>query len=301
MNLLTLDLNLLKVFEALLEERSVTRAGARIGLSQSSVSNALGRLRSVFADDLFVRTPAGMVPTPRAMRLEGPIRQSLTDLRSAMADPAPFDLASATGSIRISTSDLLEVQVAPVLLRVLQGFAPNVGLQLVRLDKRLVYRDLEADRVDLALSVAFEGSDDFATKPLMRDRFICIGRQGHPALEHGLTVERFVAYPHVLVSLKADSVGAVDKALARLGRSRRVAATVGHFLSVPDILAASDYLAAVPATSRAALTASGACQWTELPFDIPDWTVEMIWPERADSDPLQSWVRKQLFDLMANV
>lgn len=301
MNIQTLDLNLLKVFEALAEERSVTRAGERLDLTQSSVSNALARLRSVFADDLFVRTPAGMVPTPRAMRLEAPIRQSLAELRTAMADPAAFDLGSATGRVRISTSDLLEVQVLPVLMRVLERSAPNVGLQVFSLDKRLVYRDLEADRVDLALTVAFEGSDEFLTAPLMRDRFICIGRQGHPAFEHGLTVERFLAYPHVLVSLKADSVGAVDEALSRLGLSRRVAATVGHFLSVPDILAATDYLAAVPATSRAALTASGACQWTELPFDVPDWTVEMIWTKRADEDPLQAWVRKQLFDLTANI
>lgn len=300
MNLQTLDLNLLKVFEALAEEHSVTRAGERLGLTQSSVSNALRRLRAVFADDLFVRTPAGMVPTPRAMRLEGPIRQSLAELRTAMADPAAFDLASATGQIRISTSDLLEVRVIPVLLRVLQRFAPKVGLQIFRLDKRLVYRDLEAGRIDIALTVAFEGSSDFFAKPLKRDHYVCIGRQGHPAFEQSLTTERFVAYPHVLVSLRADSVGAVDEAVAKLGISRRVAATVSNFLSLPDILADTDYLAAVPASSRAPLTASGACQWTELPFHVPHGTIEMFWPTAADSDPLQSWVRKQLFDLMAN-
>lgn len=297
MNLETLDLNLLKVFEALAWERSATRAGERVGLTQPSISNALSRLRQIFGDELFVRTPNGMVPTPRAEQLNIPIREALDQLRDALANPTGFDLATTTGAIRISTSDLIVVSIAPRLLRAVKNSAPNIDLHFVPLDKRTLFGEFDADRIDFALNVTSALPMRLKSIPFMRDRFVCLGRRDHPAFLDGLTLDRFIAYPHVLVSFKADSRGAIDSALATLGRSRRVGATVGHFLSLPDLLSGTDYLAAVPASSASILTASGRCQIAPVPFDVPEWTIEMIWSRRTDGDPLQSWIRGRLMEI----
>jgi DNA-binding transcriptional LysR family regulator len=296
-NIETLDLNLLKVFEALAEERNATRAGERVGLTQPSVSNALNRLRQVFGDELFVRTPKGMVPTQRAEQLDRPVREALDQLRDALSSPVGFQLVSATGTVRISTSDLLVVSLAPRLLRAVKTSAPNIDLQFVPLDKRTLFRDLDTDRIDLSLNVVGDLPKRLMSRPFMRDRFICLGRTGHPAFATRLTLERFATYPHVLVSLKADSKGAIDTALAEYGLSRRVGATVSHFLSVPDMLAGTNYLAAVPASAERILTSTGACEAHALPLNMPDWIIQMIWSRRADNDPVQAWVRTRLNEL----
>jgi len=298
-NLQTLDLNLLKVFEALAEERSATRAGERVGLTQSSVSNALNRLRQVFADELFVRTPQGMLPTPRAEQLEGPIRVALGQLREALANPMSFDLASATGAIRIATPDFVVPSLATKLLRVVADTAPNVDLRFIPLDKRTVFGDLDADRIDLAITAFIDVPRRVISRQYSRDRFICLGRSGHPAFEGGLTIERFVAYPHVLVSYRADHTGIIDSALAEHGQTRRVGVSVGHFQSVPTMLAETNYLATIPESCGPGMAALGTCETTSLPFDLPDWPIDMHWSRRADTDPLQKWARNKLVEFSA--
>ncbi|MEM7443391.1 MAG: LysR family transcriptional regulator [Pseudomonadota bacterium] len=299
MNITSLDLNLLKVFEALAEERSATRAGARVGLTQSSVSNALNRLRQVFGDDLFVRTPQGMMPTPRALALEQPVRSALNGLRDALTDSAGFDVATTTGKVRIATSDILVVALGSRLLRAITSVAPGVDLRFLPLDKRTVFGELDEGRIDFAIGTFGQYPQRLFSRALMPDRFICAARRGHPALEGGLTLDRFTAYPHVLMSLMGDDRGAVDTALAEIGRSRRVGVTVGHFLSVPTMLAETDYLSAVPASARQIMMADGLCETAELPIKMADWTVELLWSRRADTDPLQSWARNRLVDIIS--
>lgn len=295
MNLQALDLNLLKVFEALAEERSATKAGDRIGLTQSSVSNALNRLRQVFEDDLFVRTPQGMMPTPLAEQLERPIRTALTQLRDALANPADFDPASANGAIRISTYDFLVTPLAKKLVRAVTQSAPKVDLRFIPLDKETLYGDLDADRIDLAIGAFFaEIPKRHFSREFVRDRFLCIARDGHPAFAQGLTIEDYVAYPHILVSAKLDNRHAIDRALADHGLERRVSLRVGHLQSVPTMLAETDYLATISMSAGPGLTALGNCVTTPLPFDVPDWPLTMVWSRRSETDPLQAWARAQL-------
>lgn len=299
MNLQTLDLNLLKVFEALGEERSVTRAGARVGLTQSSVSNALSRLRHVFGDELFVRTPQGMQPTPRAQQLAAPVSAALNSLRDALADATDFDPASATGTIRIATSDMRVMSFGAKLSHEVSVRAPNVELQFSPVYMRTVYSDLDANRLDLAISVFSGKPKRLVSCPFAEARLICIGRVGHPAFVGGLTLERYIAYPHVMVTFNADATSVIDDELAKIGVSRRVGVTVGDFLTVPAVLAETDYLAAIPSVGGPILTAPGTCETTRLPFEMPAWPVEMIWSRRADADPLQAWARNLLLDLVA--
>ena len=295
MNLQTLDLNLLKVFEALAEERSATKAGDRIGLTQSSVSNALNRLRQVFEDDLFVRTPQGMMPTPLAEQLEGPIRTALGQLRDALANPSGFDPAAATGEIRISAYDFLVAPLAKKLVRAITQSAPKVDLRFIPLDKDTLYGDLDADRIDLAIGAFFSDTPKrHFSREYARDRFLCIARNGHPAFDQGLTIEKYVAYPHILVSAKLDNRRAIDRALAQRGHARRVSLRVGHIQSVPAMLAETDHLATIPVSAAPSLTALGHCATTPLPFDVPGWPLTMVWSRRSEADPLQAWARSQL-------
>ncbi|MEM8588359.1 MAG: LysR family transcriptional regulator [Pseudomonadota bacterium] len=295
MNLQALDLNLLKVFEALAEERSATKAGDRIGLTQSSVSNALNRLRQVFEDDLFVRTPQGMMPTPLAEQLEKPIRTALSQLRDALANPADFIPAAATGAIRIAAYDFLVAPLARKLVRAITQSAPKVDLRFIPLDKDTLYSDLDADKIDLAIGAFFdEVPRRHFSRDYLRDRFLCIARIGHPAFAQGLTIEDYVAYPHILVSAKLDNRQAIDRALADRGLERRVSLRVGHIQSVPTMLAETDYLATISMSAAPALTALGNCETTPLPFDVPHWPLTMVWSRRSETDPLQAWARDQL-------
>ena len=300
MNIQALDLNLLKVFEALAEERSATRAGARVGLTQSSVSNALNRLRQVFGDELFVRTPQGMMPTPRARALEEPVRSALNGLRDALADRAGFDISTATGAVRIATSDILVVALGSRLLGAITSAASGVDLRFLPLDKRTVFNDLDADRIDFAIGTFSSRPRRLFSRTLMVDRFVCAARRGHPAFDNGLTLDSFTAYPHVLMSLMGDEKGAIDEALAEVGRSRRVGVTVGHFLSVPTMLAETNYLSTVPASASGIMTAGGICETTSLPIKTTRWNVDLIWSRRADVDPLQSWARSKLIEITAS-
>lgn len=297
MNLQTLDLNLLKVFEALAEERSATKAGDRVGLTQSSVSNALNRLRQTFGDELFIRTPQGMLPTPRAEQLEGPIRFALAHLRDALACPADFDLASATGEIRISSIDYLVASLATKLVRAVTESAPHVNLRFIPLDKSTLFSDLDADRIDLAITGFVDLPKRLLSRLFMRDRLKCLGRIGHPAFDGGLTIERYASYPHILISPKPDNREVLNSVLADHGFVRRVGMTVGHIQSVPAMLAETDHLATIPTLAEPALAALGTCETVPLPFDVPDWPIDMIWSRRADSDPLQAWARAKVIEI----
>ena len=297
MNLQTLDLNLLKVFEALAEERSATKAGDRVGLTQSSVSNALNRLRQVFSDELFIRTPQGMQPTPRAEQLEGPIRFALAHLRDALASPTEFDLASATGEIRISSVDYLVASLATKLASAVTESARNVDLRFIPLDKATMFSDLDSDRVDLVISSFVDPPKRLLSRLFMHDRLKCLGRVGHPAFDGGLTIERYASYPHILISRKPDNRDMLDSIMTERGFRRRVGMTVGHIQSVPAMLAQTDYLATIPVLAEPALTALGTCETVPLPFDMPAWPIDMIWSRRADSDPLQAWARAQLLEI----
>lgn len=294
MNLQAVDLNLLKVFEAVAEERSTTRAGTRIGLTQSSVSNALNRLRDVFGDELFVRTNRGMMPTPRAEQLVAPVQAALNRLRTALADSDDFDPRLATGTVRIATSDLQVMVIGAKLARSISRSAPGVELQFCPLDKRTVFADLDEDRVDLAISSFFDKPKRLVSCPFGGAEFVCIGRVDHPAFDGGLTLDDYVAFPHVMVSFKADATSMLDTELARRGLARRVGVTVGDFLCLPPVLAASNYLASIPTYARRLLTTPGTCETVPLPFDMPAWPMEMIWSRRADQDPLHAWARSIL-------
>ncbi len=299
MNISSVDLNLLVAFEALVEERHVTRAAARIGLSQPAMSNALARLRALFGDPLFTRGARGMTPTRRAMQLAGPVRAGLVQLRAAFAGPPAFDPAASARAFRLAMSDYAEMAVlAPALARV-RAAAPGVQVIVRRLERIFVppEAELRAGEFDAAVGF-FPDASVLEAGTRSRDLFeepnVCIARRGHAILRGRLTAARFAAAPQIGVFYRADTRGLVDSVLAAHGLSRRLQATTPHFLGVPHLVAASDLIATVPLGLAQRFRRSLAIEVRKLPIALPPFHMRLLWHAHNDDDPAQAWLRSML-------
>ena len=208
MNLASLDLNLLVVFDALMTERHTTRAGQRIGLSQPAVSKALGRLRQIFNDELFVRTSEGMQPTQRAIELAAPVADALRQLERAL-DPADFDPATARGIFTLVTNDLVASTIIPEFMRRMDKAAPGIDIRL----KESLAGSLDLlDRLeaDIAITATTSHPDRFVSETVLREDFVVLMRADHPLATGDFTLERFITARHVMVSITGDGRGDVD-------------------------------------------------------------------------------------------
>lgn len=288
MNINTLDLNLLKVFEALYQERNVSRAGERIGLAQSSMSNALNRLRDQFDDPLFQRTPKGMEPTARAEQLAPQIQRVLQDV-SLMLAPKVFDPAQADGRITIAASDLAVMTLAPRLIKCLSQQAPGIQLNFVPLVKQQVFDKLDEGSLQLALGTFAGVPAHFRRKALSKEYFICIARQNHPEIKQKLTLDRYCRLSHLLMTLNADQTGVIDTELKKLGKQRHIAMTCAQFSPITEIVASSDLLATVPA-SLTHIAERAGCRVYPLPFAMGSWQSEVVCSQTFYSDPLGEFI-----------
>lgn len=297
MNILSVDLNLLKAFAALHAERHVTRAGARIGLAQPSMSNALARLRALFGDELFQRTPTGMVPTQRALELAPQIDAALTLLDRAFERTQAFDPATAQATLTLATSDNLMLTLAPAMLSRFRSVAPGLDLRLRDLDKTTVWAELDRGDLDATIGTFAAIPARFHSRPYLADRFVCIARAGHPALKKGLTLETFAELPHILTTLGRDASGAVDDALRSLGMSRRVVMTVTQFSVVPDLVRKSDCIATIPLSAACHLAEHSGCDLFEPPLPLPDWTMTLVWSAASNARPVMRFAIEEVVNL----
>ncbi|MCB9561957.1 MAG: LysR family transcriptional regulator [Kofleriaceae bacterium] len=289
------DLNLLVVLDALLTERHVTRAAARIGLSQSAASHALARLRALFDDPLLVRgAGGGLMPTARAEAIAPALRRALDGLADTLRGPAVFDPATAERELRIATADFSDLLVMPALAARLEIAAPRLTLWSVAVPDD-VPRALAAGDIDLVLTVRGRlRTAGLFERPLFDERFVCVVRDGHPAARQRLTLARYLALSHLLIAPGGRRGGIVDELLTAMGKQRRVAAAVPHFLVAPHVVAATDLILTLPA--RIAETLAGPLGLTVLPppFEIPGFAMAMVWHERAHHDDGHRWLRDQV-------
>ena len=293
-----LDLNLLRALDALLDERSVTRAAERLALTQPAVSGLLARLRERFDDPLFVRGRRGVTPTPRALSLATPVKRILADVE-ALARPVAFDPAKATFTLSIAATDYaLQAVVAPFLPR-LRAVAPGVRVRARPIEAADAPTLFERGELDIALSTPADALPELHARRLFEERYVVVARADHPRVSpHGVTLEDFCALDHALVSYSGESFrGVTDEALARVGRSRRVALSLSSFLVLADVLRTTDLIAVVP--SRLAATARGlaACP---PPIDIPGFVKLAVWHPRTHADPARRWARGLLFSTFAD-
>lgn len=296
MNVRDLDLNLLRVFDAVLRGRSVTAAAAQLALTQPAVSNALARLRNVFGDALFLRTPRGMEPTPFARELAGPVRQALALLESALAHGPGFDPATSSRNFRFYMSDLGQIEFLPPLVERLSRIAPNVRLEAVALELEDISHALAAGSLDVAMGFLPGLGAPVRRKALFRDPYVCLLRAGHPI--ETLTRRKFLEASHALVSYRGGH-RVIEEALERAGLSRRIVLRVPHFTVVPMVLERTDLILTLPARVARVYERSGGFKLLSPPVPIPSAEVAVHWHERFDADSGNRWLREQLIALFA--
>ena len=292
------DLNLLKLFEALVRERSVTRAGLRLGLSQPAASRALARLRTMLGDRLVVRGKAGLELTPRGDALAERVTRLLDDARGIVA-PAVFDPASATGRITIAAHDHLSLVVLAGLIARFELRAPALSLHIAQPAGDNV-RLVEEGGADLALGMFGSLPGSLHRRGLYADRFVCVLRSGHPGMAGGLGLEQYVALRHVTVTISGVGESPVDVALAALGLTRHVALRVPHFIAGAMLVAESDMILTLPGRLARRLADKLPLTLLELPLQVAPLAPAMIWHERVHGDPAHIWVRQQLVDIVAS-
>ncbi|MGE9550081.1 LysR family transcriptional regulator [Erwinia amylovora] len=291
----TMDLNLLKTLDALLDERSVTRAAERLALTQPAVSGMLTRLRDCFGDPLFSRTQRGIIPTLRALELASPVKQILSDME-VLLQPKEFDPASAELTLTLAATDYAVKAVVVPFIGRLRKEAPGVRVSVVAVDYAQLPSQLECGDVDLALVTPETTPEGLHARNLFDEEYVCIMRADHPeATEEVMTLDRFCALDQVLVSHSGDKFsGATDEALANIGRKRRVVMAVNSFLMLPEILRVSDLIAITP--YRLASTTDGmVCK--KPPLLIPGFSKTLAWHDRSHRDAGHRWLRAVLTEL----
>lgn len=296
-DLSTVDLNLLKLFEALVRERSVTQAGLRLGLSQPAASRALARLRKMLGDRLVVRGKLGLDLTPRGEMLAGPVARLLEDARR-LVSPGVFDPASATGRITIAAHDHLSLLVLAGLVERFERHAPALSLHIAQPAGDNV-RLVEQGTADLALGIFEALPGSLHRRKLYTDGFACVVRSGHPIQESGLSLERYVSLRHVTVTISGVGDSAIDAAFSAQGLIRRVALRVPHFLAGAMLVADSDMILTLPSRLAHRLAERLPIMVLELPLQAASLSPAMIWHERFHGDPAHTWVRRQILDVVA--
>ncbi len=288
MNLSRIDMNLLVVFEALMEERNVTRAGDRVGLAQPSVSSALGRLRRLFDDDLFVRTPSGMAPTRRALEIAPRVGEALHLIRAAFDPGRPLEPAGVQDRIvTLAVTDYADLILVPPLVAALRRRAPGLTLRVRPLAPTRLVSEIDAGEVDFGIGAHLDAPARLSVRPLFEERFVCVTDPGNPVAASGLTLAAYTALPHALFSASAEGSGVVDEALGRIGLARRVAVILPHVVAVPFAVRGSDLVATL--AERIALRFAEAAGVTIHPLptlDLGTFSVNIASGWRVE-DPLR--------------
>jgi len=309
-NFRTLDLNLLKVFDVVMAERNVTRAAARLAMTQPAVSNALRRLRDSTHEDLFISTSTGMTPTAHAQTLWPTVRASLDGLRDAF-EPQGFDPEVDARSFTLAMADATAALFVPRLAEGLLAGHAQVDLRVVPLTSRDPRPMLEHGQADVALGffpdanavIEAEGDDAVVCRDRLYEcEYVCVMRRDHPlAAEGALTLDAYCASDHLRVSFAGRPRGFVDEALARLGRKRRVMITVNQFFNAGSVVRSSDLLTVLPRSFVPATGFETELAVRELPFALPGIDVSMLWHRRHEQDTAQRWLRDTLTRTAAQI
>jgi DNA-binding transcriptional LysR family regulator len=310
LNFRTLDLNLLRVFNEVMTERSLTRAAVKLSLTQPAVSNALRRLREALGDDLLRRSGQGLVPTPQALALWPTVQDALRQLQETLT-PNVFEPALANTTFVMAMADATAAELIPGLIKVMDQQAPGISVRVVPLTTRDPRRLLEQDQAGLAigyfpavlasLTAQAQGGETpaFHHQRLYNSQYVCVMRRGHPLADAPLTLDAFCAARHLLVSFSGRPYGFIDEALAGLGRQRQVVLTVNQFFTAGRVVATSDLLTVLP---RHFLSVTGMAEMLvvhELPFKMPPIHVDMLWHRRLEHQSAHRWLRQVMQQLPA--
>ena len=301
MSFLTLDLNLLRVFDAVMTEQNMTSAAGHLAMTQPAVSNAIKRLRESLNDELLIRTAYGVKPTPRAEQLWPAVRSALAGLEAAVT-PETFDVSKAHATFRMAMADATAAFFLPSLMRSIESEAPGVNVRMVPLTTREPRPLLVRGDIDLAVGffpgvaaqLTMETSSPIRHERLYSGHYVCVMRKQHPLAADDLTLDTYCATNHLLVSFSGRAHGLVDEALAQIGRERRILLTVNQFFTAGRVVANSDLITVLPRHLIASTGMTDALISKELPFTLPAVHLDMLWHERDARSPTHKWLRNHL-------
>jgi DNA-binding transcriptional LysR family regulator len=307
-----MDLNLLRVFDVLMQERRVATASSRLGLSQPAVSNALSRLRKTLGDEILTRAPGGMEPTEFAKGLHATLGPALAAIESSLRAKAAFDPANTVWRAQIAMTDIGEIVFLPSLIAHCAQHAPGLTLETLRDSQTKasgvasgMTTAMAEGRVDLAIGWLPDVTEGLYQRKLFTQRYVCIARQGHPLLQGKkpkLTIEKFLSAEHVAVRAEGTGHTRADEALQKFKHrqaQRKVRLQVPHFLSVPPIVAKTDLIATVPERLAIECAAPYQLQVLEHPVKMPAFELKMFWHRRVHTDPANQWLRKLIAEFFS--
>jgi len=299
MNLKSVDLNLLVAFDALMAERSVSRAAAKLGITQSALSHALKRLRIMFGEPLMRRGPRGMEPTERAISLQQPMNGILANIHSIISTKLAFDPARTKRTFKLSMSDAMSVEALPLIVRKLRKYAPNIDLLVTSSGPKDACSRIINDEVEIAIGVFPHVQPELLRRELYRDELICVADKNNPRLRRGRMDEKsYLASPHVTVAPNLDSGVQLDEIFVAMGLNRRVVATVPHYIALPALIRGTDLIGHTRLRLVNVLRSSSNLVVFPIPAQIrvPELSFEEIWHARYEDDPGHRWLRDLIID-----
>lgn len=297
MNLRSLDLNLLLVFDAIYTERSISRAALRLHLSQPAVSNALARLRKTLDDPLFKREGSGMAPTPRAKMLREPVRQALDLLESSLRRDETFDYRGSTREFVIAVEDFGETVLLPRLVDWLANASPGIRVRIRAEPGISLKTELREGTVDLALDFFSLRDPGFKCTRVLTDTLVSLTRRDHPGIGDRMNLETYLALRHVVIEPRNTGVPIIDRSLSKRGLSRHIAVTVPHFLSMPALVQGSDLICTIPRRMAYLYADVFRLRVHSVPLETPRFPAYLIWHNSFNTDPGHQWLRKKIIAL----
>jgi DNA-binding transcriptional LysR family regulator len=304
-NLGRIDLNLLVHLDALLNERSVTRAAGRVGIGQSAMSHNLARLRELFDDELLTRCSEGMRLTPRAVTLVEPVRTMLAQVEAMVLCDRPFDPATAARTFRFGLSDSMEILIMPALLARMREVAPGIHLRLTNFDASKLLEELDADEMDLAIGydLMLQGQVHHKRRKLFTETYLCMFNAEMTGLTPPISLDDYLRLPHVVTSLRPgrNARGFVDGPLEKLGLRRSIALTTPRFLAAPSLVARAPVIVTMQARLARRFAAELGLSLSPLPVDLGEITISLLWHASYDHDPAHAWLREQVVQLAAEL
>lgn len=301
MDIYSIDLNLLRVFDALMRTKNVTKAGELLNLSQPSVSFALGKLRAHCNDELFVRTPGGVQATPRALRMAKPLRHALELIQRDVFQSDEFAPATSDRVFRVGMGDIAEMTFLPQLLARIHREAPGVTIKTANLPLSTLEQEMIAGDVDLVVGYYPNFSKgNFYQQQLCDDDFVCMMRSGHPLTSSPLTIDDYRKAYHVVPAPDNRGQDLFEEFLKAQGIERKIALATPHFLCIPYMLFDSDLVVTVPRECVAPFSRIARLRAMELPFSAPRFDIKQHWHAMYHGDPGNRWLRSLFYDGFAS-
>src|SRR4249920_144071 len=289
-----IDLNLFVVFDAIYTEAGITRASKQLSLTQPAISHALGRLRDLFDDPLFLRQGKTMIPTPLARVMIDPVRQALQGFEATLKRVDRFDPATARKHFTVGMRDVRELNLLPNLLRTVTRTAPFIDIAVVRAERKQLEAELAAGTLDAAIDVRLALSDEVRRQLINAERLVVVARPRHPTVKEGLDLETYLSQEHILVSSRRRGFGVEDYELSRQGLKRRIRLRCQHYFAACRVVSETDLILTM--AERYARIVNRLFHNRVLPFplEVPDYDAYLYWHVNADADPANRWLRNLL-------